>query len=61
MNHKKTTRYLLILILLLGLILVSSGCLTGSKFLEDVRKTLCCFSPAMILPGGALLLYISRG
>lgn len=62
MNHKKTTRYLLILILLLGLILVSSGCLTtGSRFLEDVSKTLCCFSPAMVLPGGALLLYISRG
>lgn len=62
MNPQKITRYLLIFILLLGLSLFISGCLnTGSRFLEDVSSTLCCFSPAMVLPGGALLLYISRG
>jgi len=59
--HKKLKKVILLGTIFLGISYLLMGCSnTGLGFLDDVYDTLCCFSPAVFLPAGCVLLFASK-
>lgn len=59
LDQAKKIFFYLFLSTLVSLLL--SGCMnSGTRFMNDVFDTLCCFSPAIILPMGLGLVRMSR-
>jgi len=59
--HKKHWITALLGFILLWTSFLLMGCSnTGLGFLDDVYDTLCCFSPAVILPAGCLVIYAAK-